>query len=322
MNEGTDEFILANFENEDFQDINGFPNSTQMAVMPVVAYRDNVFRPIGTCFSITNFGLVLTARHVVDEALKITHDREFMEEGWAVGVLYASEPREQDDVPDLVGGILPVLTVGFNANLDIAVMQLSVPVRSDNNKQAIRLPCFALSVGLPNTGTNCFALGYRLMEWKQEDQDVLKMSVKQNYSVSRGVIEEVHLPMRDSAFLSFPCFHVSARYDHGMSGGPILDSTGSVIGVVCSSCQQLDNDKPISYGSLVGPSLAITLELVNEGVKMPATFLYDYSVNGYIIIKDASTDLKVERLEMSIAATFSGVLTIRNFIGAIDSRTI
>lgn len=322
MTENINQFILASFENGSFQDIDGSPHPTQMAVMQVVAYKDDLFRPVGTCFSITNFGLVLTARHVVDDALKIANDRAFLDEGWGIGVLYVAEPRKEDEVTDKVGGILPVLTVGFSADLDIAVMQLNVPVRSIDNQIAIRLPCFALSVGISEVGTNCIALGYRAMEWNQDKLNNQAYEVIQTYSASRGVIEEVHLPRRDSVFLPFPCFRVSARYDHGMSGGPIVDNNGSVIGVVCSSYSHSDDDDPISYGSLVGPVLVTILELMSEGSKMPAIFLYDYSVNGHLIIKDADTHLRVERLETSIAATFSGIITIRNFFQSLESKTI
>ena len=35
--------------------------------------------------------------------------------------------------------------------------------------------------------------------------------------------------------LPFPCYHVGARFDAGMSGGPVFDEYGSLCGLVCAS---------------------------------------------------------------------------------------
>ena len=62
---------LADFADEDFVTIRSFPHMTQMTVMPVVAMKGDNVRAVGTCFAISSQGLVLTARHVIEDALKI-----------------------------------------------------------------------------------------------------------------------------------------------------------------------------------------------------------------------------------------------------------
>ena len=35
--------------------------------------------------------------------------------------------------------------------------------------------------------------------------------------------------------LSFPCYEVNARFDHGMSGGIVVDDSGALCGLICCS---------------------------------------------------------------------------------------
>src|SRR5690606_33609725 len=94
--------LIADFSAGEFVKIPTFPHPTQKSVMPVVAVKDDQIRPLGTCFAISNHGLVLTARHVIDDAIEI----EARSDGWWVGVIYVSEPTPEDDIPDLLGGII------------------------------------------------------------------------------------------------------------------------------------------------------------------------------------------------------------------------
>ncbi len=48
-------------------------------------------------------------------------------------------------------------------------------------------------------------------------------------------VRRIHPMRRDSAMLSFPCYEVNARFDHGMSGGIVVDESGALCGLICCS---------------------------------------------------------------------------------------
>lgn len=277
---------IANFTDGEFVRIGPFPHFTQTSIMPVVAFKEDEIRPLGTCFAISNHGLVMTARHVIDEALRLTgcSENSLIEpDGWWIGCVYVAEPEPGDDVPDLVGGILTANKVHINVNLDIGIMHLNLPYRKAN--RPLHMPALRLSPGLPKMGTYCFAMGYHTMRCDAAIDAIHTHDLSQTYSCTRGKIRELYFPRRDSSFLSFPCFETTSRFDAGMSGAPILNECGGVIGVVCSSLET-SADGHISYGSLIGPALFLQID-TSDG----RAFLYDFVTAGSV-----SVDSSIEQI--------------------------
>lgn len=294
--------FVADFSNGEFPTIQKFPHPIQMSVFPVVAYRRGTdFVPLGTCFTISSQGLVLTARHVIDEMAALNEHQDQNSEPWWIGCLYVAEPAPEDDVPDLLGGILPAHKVFLCDDLDIAAVQLNLPTDTRTGK-TLRMPASSISPGLPRVGANCYAIGYHSMSWK--DYSGADAQVLQSFSASRGLIKEVHTPYRDKVTLNFPCFETSARYDGGMSGGPIIDDNGAVIGVVCSSLGDPDDLGHISYGSLIGPALLLQLEAREPNGKVGPVFLHDFVVGGAVAVDGTISALKSHRSEDSLIIDF------------------
>lgn len=201
--------------------------------------------------AISNDGLCLTARHVVEEALPgpVGQGRRITEsDGWLYA-LYASNDPVAERPSCTLGGLIPVHNVHLVDNLDIAALQLRV-MRNVRTDELLPMPAPQLALALPKVGDICLAFGYHSMAWSGEDPD---FSVAQKFYCSRGEIEEVHVPRRDAVMAPFPCFRTSARYDPGMSGGPVFCKDGLVRGVVCSSIEGLDEGF-VSYVSLIAPA--------------------------------------------------------------------
>ncbi|MGA9602318.1 MAG: serine protease [Methylocystis sp.] len=308
---GLETHLIADFSNGDFPTIQKYPHPIQTSVMPVIAYRGRDFVPLGTCFAISNHGLALTARHIIDEFQAIAA-RGDDSNPWWIGSLYAADPAPHHDVPGTLGGILPARKIHLNHNLDIAVIHLHLPTDTVT-KETLRMPAFKISPGLPKAGWSCFAVGYHSMEWKGcSDADA---EVFQKFSASRGQIRQLHTPCRDSAVLNFPCFETSARFDGGMSGGPILAEDGGVIGVVCSSLGSPDDGGYISYGSLIGPALFVRTEAKLDNGSEEEVFLYDFVTGGAVVADHTLASLRANRGEKTLHIDFGDGVTFVGDLG-------
>jgi hypothetical protein len=82
-----------------------------------------------------------------------------------------------------------------------------------------------------------------------------------NARASTGIVAEVHHDIRDTSRLPFPCYRTNARFDGGMSGGPVFDSAGKLCGVVCSSIPPMqDGDEHVSYCASLWPIIATMID--------------------------------------------------------------
>ena len=88
--------------------------------------------------------------------------------------------------------------------------------------------------------------------------------------------------------IPFPVFRTNARFDPGMSGGPVFNEYGKLCGLICSN---MPPDNPeidhISYVTLLWPSMGtkVFLKLGNHVLKekFPVLFLAE---NKYIQADD------------------------------------
>ena len=150
------------------------------------------------------------------------------------------------------------------------------------------------------------------MKGSLDDDDPATIHYAQQTAISKGVVREVHPEYRDKGMLSFPCFRTDARFDPGMSGGPIFDETGNVIGVVSASSGTLDSSSHTSYGSLIWPIFGCTIEIAPDPSSKPiVTLIHDLAVGGHIrtdstfklvSVQTSSSGERTVRLEIPIGS--------------------
>ncbi len=282
--------LVADFTDTDFVTIGSFPHPTQMTVMPVVAMKGDYVRAVGTCFAISSQGLVLTARHVIEDALEIDAGGKMADPDMGIGALYAAETGEEDKL----GGLLPARKLHFTSDLDIALMQLNLPIARATGRP-LRMPALRLGTRIPRVGEQCAGIGYHAMEW-QRATGVHTHHVLQKYAASQGCVREVHLDKRDDFMVRFPCFRTDCEIVGGMSGGPVIESrNGAVVGVMCSGVDVPEGERPISYVSLAGTSLLLTLEAMDrESGAIEKKFLYDF-VEGGAVATDGQFVVRSDR---------------------------
>lgn len=309
--------LLANFEDGDFATIGPFPHQTQMSIMPVVAMKGQYLRGVGTCFAISSQGLVMTARHVIEDALEIDDNGEKKDPDLGIGAVYAAEPGREDvgKVPDLLGGPLPAHKVYFSGSHDIALMQLRLPRRRETG-ETLRMPQLKLGMRIPSEGEPCVGIGYHAMDWKPAT-GAHTHEVVQSYSASQGRIGTVHLMKRDDVLMKFPCFQTDCKLVGGMSGGPVFDGAyGSAIGIVCAGFEVPEGENHISYASLARTSLLLVLEATTASGRKERKFLYDFVRGGAVVTDDEFTVVSDRQVgdQRTLTIDFNGVHVINRLI--------
>ena len=77
-----------------------------------------------------------------------------------------------------------------------------------------------------------------------------------------GEVRETHPVRRDSVRLTFPCFRVNARFDGGMSGGPVFTDNGRLCGVICSSLPaSTEGEEHCSYAATLWPLMGLGIDV-------------------------------------------------------------
>jgi S1-C subfamily serine protease len=265
-------------------------------VMPLIMVEGNEVIPLGTGFTITSDGLMVTARHVIEEAEKRerlrTGNRRISDLRQDIFALYMIAHHADGRV---CGGTLPVRKVWLSDEFDICYCLLSGVLL---NNEPVRFPVVRLSPGLPRVGENVIGFGYLKMAGTLEgtlENGQTQIKYKQDTAFTRGQITEVY-PLRRNSLLPFPSFRTNARFDPGMSGGPVMNERGSVCGVICNSLPA-DDEYPehISNASLLYPALGTLLDVASQpGSAAERMSVYDVIQKGHILTDDTIADVSVQ----------------------------
>ena len=116
--------------------------------------------------------------------------------------------------------VLPLFVgpVWYNDGTDIAVLQL-VPGGPISPDHVWAIPTLGLLP--PKEGSHVAAFGYPRSSVSMKAPS--DFEVRTDASTSYGTVIRVHDERRDLGLLKFPCFETNARFDGGMSGGPIME---------------------------------------------------------------------------------------------------
>lgn len=248
--------------------------------------------PMGTSFFVAPF-LAVTARHVIDEIFQSFAGVKPWDARGLVGFgvqLGANHPTEGFLKWDVVG-------YGISPSIDIAALLVepAEPLSPDYSWF-----CARLNAVPPDVGTEIHAFGYPKSQNRIDDNGVARFLI--DPCTASGDVQAVHPEYRDRSMLPFPCFQTDARFDPGMSGGPVFDAFGRVCGIVSSNIPPHEESEPhISYVSLIWPALGLQVRRsgpVAPG-EAPAMALKDLAEDGslqmhahdWVSIQDSSSDI-------------------------------
>lgn len=81
------------------------------------------------------------------------------------------------------------------------------------------------------------------------------------WRASRGPVIDVFPSRRDSVEGPFPSFHAEVHCPRGMSGGPVFDTNGGVVGVVSRGLDLAPGEPPVSFCASIAPIFTMPMPL-------------------------------------------------------------
>ncbi|MDR7127557.1 serine protease [Pseudotabrizicola sp. 4114] len=221
--------------------------------MPLFEARDDgLLTGLGTAFGVSPKGILLTADHVIasyrDSCVRLntnslsptfgpSGDRSliaFLSPGVVFGtvhiphqffplILSAHSPTKEGDDP--------MRELRGEANIQTADVSV---LRTQELKQ--ELHTFRVSAASPKVGDTVVAIGFPKLDLIQGGRQEVAALLEEEMFASYGTVTALHPNGRDRSNQT-PVFEVEAHWPSGMSGGPVLNRDGHVVGVVSRSME-------------------------------------------------------------------------------------
>jgi hypothetical protein len=216
---------------------------------PLIAVRDGKEEFASGSAVIVGRGYAITAYHVIEDFVRRFEGEAPPLDGFTPVsfeiLAFITLDKGKRTVP------LKVLRTWAAEPLDLAVLAIGVPedFPDDHRWKVPRISLLPPKVGTPIVG-----FGFADASITRTPGDP-HPTLHSKPSITMGEVVEVHHELRDRGRLRFPCFRVDARFDGGMSGGPVFNNcTGHLCGVICSSMPAACPDEHhISYASTIWP---------------------------------------------------------------------
>lgn len=262
-------------------------------VFGLAAYKHNFYFPSGTATIIAP-NLLMTAKHVVEDFyLRFDKSRIATPEiGRSINLnatfnIVAIQILERGKK----GALWEVRKIYLSSTTDIAFLLIS-PASKEALAYEWKIPVIDFSPPKEGTRVDCF--GFRESRVKLKESELEWFDIPTH---ATGIVKEIHHEYRDKSRINFPCFQTNARFDGGMSGGPVIDESGALIGVISSNLPPEDETgEHISYVALIWPSLLTPIDITVEGLIINIPYpIYDLAKYGIL----NSRNIEQVRIESS-----------------------
>ncbi len=257
-----------------------------------IGFIDNVKQKIIGSGVMIAPGLCLTATHVIEEikeknALLYTFANKDSMRIWISEEFHAQQKKSIEILP---------FQKPIPKYCDVGILSCSPFSKFDDNDDYIFAP---LEVSIPKINERLWATGYR----EVENDGVPTIS----FFISSGLVTEQYLQGRGS-HINGPCIEVAMDALGGMSGGPVFNAEGRIVGVVSSSLEGYHDFKGPTYVSLVWTSLlsevyapwpenywpnnfaCIQTTMENSGVRLIGSARFDENGNYKVKFPKQSSD--------------------------------
>ncbi len=234
----------------------------------------------GSCF-IAWRHMAITAKHVIEELLK--NDPGIMVGAPCKYEYWVCQVKWDENEHDYV--VWTIDSIATSPHSDIAIIWL----RGLNDKAAIYKGWKTVPVTFdpPQIGATVTAFGLHNVCFdgsrSNNNGKFEHIEVKCDRSISTGTVRQHYWEGRDKGMYNFPCIEVDSRFEHGMSGGLVIDEHSQACGIVCGSLNTaLAEESYVSYISMLWPMMAIPVHshLIPGGIEAANYRLQDLSAQG------------------------------------------
>lgn len=231
-------------------------------VFLLVGMDGEVASPLGSGFFIAP-GVAMTARHVLKgfwDEFQIYHKfpklKTEVEANFKVLALQFFGDKSEP-------AVWYVEKTWISEFTDTAFLYLKP--HNDKAKGYIWREQLELSMFEPRVGERIFAFGYPDSEVELQTQPTFTANWKLKPTLSTGKVKTVYKRCRDRGLLTWPSIETNARFDHGMSGGPVFNDKEQVCAVVCDGIGS-EEAGYISSGSLLWLAMFTGMDLQTDSI--------------------------------------------------------
>lgn len=222
--------------------------------------------------------LLITARHVLTDNAVLAGSRNADPISPEAGI----RVNRGISAVQLLSGpkyvVWDVVSATAHPNSDLALLHVSSNPRRSHADDGLPSNTPEINPLGPQVGERVAAFGYRRgrAHASRNTAGNLHIDINDEFMSSVGVVRQIHERGRDNVMLPFPCYQVGARFDAGMSGGPVFDEYGSLCGLVCANVDGSHRTgEPISYVTTLWPLFALMINFDRgdnypRGVQYPA----------------------------------------------------
>jgi hypothetical protein len=247
--------------------------------LSLVAEKDGIFLPSGTATVIAPF-VAVTARHVVEDFWKYFETTE-IRTGDRQTTFHLRAFQVLDEGAQ--GAFWNVSRMWLSPHTDVAFLCLT-PFSPEAGAHVWR--SLHLNLLPPPIGSTISGFGYHsssIIVVERTEQRT-RIEWKDEPTTTMGEVLEIHEARRDAARLHFPCFRTNARFDGGMSGGPVFNQEGQLCGIICSSLPPGGGSpEHTSYVTTLWPSMGTVIDVEREDLPAGTRYpILDAAERGFI----------------------------------------
>ena len=264
----------------------------ELALRLVVDFESDAPLVVGSATVLCRH-LLVTAKHVLESIPGLPDARSTDSTSPTAGIPVDRSLAAVQVLPGPEYVIWDVTFACAHPGSDLALLRTSSNPRTSDPDGPSRWNAPRVNPFAPQMDERVAAFGYTKGRARASKNSAggLHIAVDDEFMSSIGVVREIHDWRRDEVILPFPCYRVSARFDAGMSGGPVFDEYGSLCGLVCASVDGAHKvGEPISYVTTLWPLFTLIIDFDRgddypRGVRYPAIEL---ARDGQIQVADRS----------------------------------
>jgi serine protease Do len=251
MIEGIDRFFRTSGAEEQFKISDPF--GLRQTIQPIVSIPNDGsgIYGLGACFQVSPWGW-LTAQHVlVDKQGNRFPEDETRLVGFSPGAIFGGVTLR---VRDYFGMIVQVCDFGPEhsdsllsdpKSPDILIDCAALRVKVDDLKVKRLVSPLPLSTTSPSIGDKVLAIGFPILGVNFCGKSARHLFEEQMVGAA-GVVTKLY-PQGRSLTRPWPTFEIEGNWKSGMSGGPVINKEGAVVGVVSSSFPPMKEGPGIGY---------------------------------------------------------------------------